>query len=107
MKQTPMRLSRSVGNRKLNFALINRSKTLRKKMIIKPNVAISSLIQNFLLDDERPLPDVTGALETVFSDNSFEALGRAAFTAMLSAHAARLEASKATLTAQNHKRDIH
>jgi hypothetical protein len=68
---------------------------------------IKLLVQNFLLDDERPLAEVTSAMAAVVADNSFEALGRTAFAAMLQKHTARLEASKATSIAKEPKGGMH
>ncbi|SCY74883.1 hypothetical protein SAMN05216420_11637 [Nitrosospira sp. Nl5] len=105
MKPTLKSIARAVGNRKLTFALISRSHKLRKKMTNKS--AIDTLLQNFLLDAEQPMEQVTAALSVMAADKSFEALGHAAFTAMLKAHTARLGSSKATLTAKAPRRNIH
>ena len=69
--------------------------------------AIDTLLQNFLLDAEQPMEQVTGALSTIAADNSFEEFGKEVFKAMLRTHSARLETSKATLTAKGPKRNIH
>ena len=69
--------------------------------------AIDTLLQNFLLDAEQSMEQVTGALSTIAADKSFDALGKAVFKAMLQTHTARLESSKTTLTAKGPKRNIH
>ena len=76
-------------------------------MTIQSEDAINTLLQNFLLDAQQPMEQVTGALSTISANNSFEEFGKAVFKAMLKAHSARLESTKATLTAKGPKRSIH
>lgn len=99
-------LERLSGHRTSSFIRINRNKK-GKKMTTQSEDAINTVLQNFLLDAEQPMEQVTGALSIIGADKSFEALGKAVYAAMLNTHTARLQSAKATLTAQAPKKDIH
>ena len=45
--------------------------------------AINLVAQHFLLDEAKPLADVTDALAAISGGKPFEALGRAMFSAMI------------------------
>jgi len=69
--------------------------------------AINLVVQHFLLDEAKPLADVTDALSTIGARRSFEALGLAVSVAMLKTQKARLQAEKATLIAQGPRGSLH
>lgn len=76
-------------------------------MTKETNDAINLVAQHFLLDEVKPLPDVTDALATIGGSEPFEALGRALFSAMIKTHMANLEGAKVTLVAQEPRGSLH
>lgn len=69
--------------------------------------AINILIQRFLQDQETPTQSITDALQQISTDKPFETLGCAMYSEMMRIHVAKLEAAKATITAQQPKRKLH
>ena len=76
-------------------------------MTIKADDAIKLIVQHFLLDDEKPLDDVTDALAAIGGSKSFEALGHDMFAAMIRTHMARMASTRAKLAARSPIRRIH
>ena len=76
-------------------------------MTKETNDAINLVAQHFLLDEVKPLADVTDALAAIGEGEPFEVLGRALFSAMIKTHIANLEGAKATLVAQEPRGSLH
>lgn len=76
-------------------------------MTTETDDAITLLSQHFLLDEGKPLADVTAALATIGGSKQFEVLGRGMFAAMVKAHMAQLEGTKVTLVAQEPRGSLH
>lgn len=68
---------------------------------------IDLVAQHFLLDNEKASAEVTNALAAIGDSKSFEALGRAIYSAMLKTHMARLQAEKVSLVAQEPRGNVH
>lgn len=76
-------------------------------MTTETDDAIGLLSQHFLLDEGKPLADVTAALATIGGNKPFEVFGRVMFAAMIKTHMAQLEGAKVTLVAQEPRGSLH